>query len=202
MRPSILVRLLPVMLLACVPHPAAAGLGPLPGQVFAGEVVDLRWSDLPPDVDEVELELSLDCGRWTRISPERHAAEGVYRWRVSRTASDMARVRLRVGGEGFERVLEPSAPFRIVIEHAPRACPTPPESDWAAGGPPRDSRLQPRAPRILLPERQPRSVAPETPTLSAPRSVRAARAMVAAARPCPSAATRVPDDAPFRVLRN
>ena len=103
------------MLLLARPHAAHArtpALG-VPVTAIAGEQLVVRWADLPAGVGEVELELSLDGGRWVRISPELESAEGRFVWRVPALASGHAVVRLLGGGEGFERELMASREFRI-----------------------------------------------------------------------------------------
>jgi hypothetical protein len=107
------------MLLLARPQPARAEIPALalPGVVRAGESVEIRWSDLPASAEEVELELSLDGGRWVRISPELEARERHFLWRVPRMSSARARLRLRAGGRDagrdFEDEVTVSAGFRI-----------------------------------------------------------------------------------------
>jgi hypothetical protein len=113
------MRRLPSILLAMLvfarPHAAHARTPALdvPGAVTAGQRLVLRWDGPTGTEREVELELSLDGGRWVRISPELEASEGCFAWRVPEVASARARLRLRAGGEGFERELVASAEFRI-----------------------------------------------------------------------------------------
>jgi hypothetical protein len=101
---------------------AAAGAGAVsldvPAVVTAGQSVELRWSLLPADAEELEIVLSLDGGRTypVRVSPELDAREGGYRWRVPDLPAAHARLMLRMGGEGGERVGALSRGFRI--EHA------------------------------------------------------------------------------------
>ncbi len=112
-------RPLLLLLALLVPAPAHAGVRiDLPGLVRAGDWVDLGWRDLPPEVREVELEISLSGGRWARISPEIVAAEASYRWQVPAGLAADAQVRLRAGGEGFERVLATSRVFAIACDAA------------------------------------------------------------------------------------
>jgi hypothetical protein len=107
------------MLLLARPQPARASTPALdvPGMVEAGQRLEIRWAGLPETVQEVELELSLDGGRWVRISPELEAREARYHWRVPAVTSARARLRLRAGGRDaggdFERELTTSAEFRI-----------------------------------------------------------------------------------------
>jgi hypothetical protein len=103
------------MLLLARPGSARAGtpLLAVPDEVVTGQRLELHWEGLPNAVDEVELELSLDGGRWVRISPELAAGEGRFVWNVPEVVSSGARLRLRAGGAGFEREIAASAPFRI-----------------------------------------------------------------------------------------
>lgn len=86
-----------------------------------GDVVTIEWSGLALEVHEVELELSLDGGRWRRISPELEARDGGYAWRVPEWAAGAARIRLRVGGDGFERALGEPAVLSLAAQPARRA---------------------------------------------------------------------------------
>ena len=95
---------------------ASPRLEGLPESIHAGEVLDIGWSDLPEDADEVELEISIDGGRWKRISRERDAYEGHFEWKVPTNLCGEARLRLRYGGEDGEHAAAPSAPFTIVGE--------------------------------------------------------------------------------------
>lgn len=90
-------------------------LGPAGTTVHAGDVVTLRWEGLDSRTREVELELSLDGGRWVRISPELHALDGGWEWRVPAVSAERARIRLRCGGEHLEEVAAVGAEFRIRV---------------------------------------------------------------------------------------
>jgi len=92
---------------------ASARLDGIPEQVREGDRVEVRWSALDPDVEEVELELSVAGSRWVRISPEMEALEGRYVWRVTGGLAGPARIRLRAGGERGEREVASHA-FTIV----------------------------------------------------------------------------------------
>lgn len=117
-------RLPPILLvLLCMLMPLTAWAMPMlrasADQVRAGETLTIEWSRLPAGTHEVELELSLDGGRWLRISPELEAHEGRFVWTVPAGLSGTARVRLRYGREHEEHeggmvALELPAP-----EHAP-----------------------------------------------------------------------------------
>jgi hypothetical protein len=107
------------MLLLARPQPVQARPPALdvPGVVEVGQRLEIRWDGLPGSVEEVELELSLDGGRWVRISPELEARDGRYLWLVPAATSARARIRLRAGGadagEPFEAEAATSAEFRI-----------------------------------------------------------------------------------------
>ena len=127
MRPPIAVFL--ALAIFCTPRPGHAGaVLRVPASVVrSGETVELSWCELPRNAREVELEISLDGGRWLRISPELEASEGVFHWFVPSGFSGEARLRLRWGGEGFESdgVLVP-----LRIESAGTSLHPKPGSDW------------------------------------------------------------------------
>src|SRR5262249_46858057 len=79
-----LARPLLALLVCAVPGISRAGsiLPALPGEVRGGESVEVRWRAVAAEVHEVELELSLDGGRWVRISPELEPHEGRFVWRA------------------------------------------------------------------------------------------------------------------------
>jgi len=122
MRRHLLALLIACIAPSAVPASADARVAPdagrarlegLPAVVRAGQVLEVRWRDLPADVREVELELSVDGGRWSRISPELEALEGAFLWRVPEGVAGPAVVRLRAGGAAGEREVAESA-FRLV----------------------------------------------------------------------------------------
>jgi hypothetical protein len=119
--------LLLAMLLLARPHPVLARTPALdvPVSVEPGQRLEIRWDGLPGVAREAELELSLDGGRWLRISPELEARDGRYVWRVPALSSARARLRLRAGGSAagqeFEDVVATSAEFRIESREAPAA---------------------------------------------------------------------------------
>lgn len=112
-----------VMLSLFASSPAAAGtrLRAPSGVVRAGDVFEVRWEGLPEYVHEAELEMSLDGGRWVRISPEIHSLEGSYRWTIPNSPAARVQVRLRCGGEHREEVAAVSSEFRIVAGGAASA---------------------------------------------------------------------------------
>lgn len=87
-----------------------------PAEVRAGEVIELRWHDLPAAVEELEILLSVDGGRHfaLRVSPELEARERVYRWRVPNLATSDARLRIRMGTREGERETATTRAFRII----------------------------------------------------------------------------------------
>jgi hypothetical protein len=145
--------------------PRVIGLPARP--LVAGEQLTLRWSDVGPEVEELELLLSVDGGRhWTiRVSPSSDPARGGWRWRVPDLPTSHARLCVRYGCEGGERLGEPSEEFRIAsraLDDATPACEPAPdvgvhEAGWwepagraRAAAPARQlagPRLTPRAPR-------------------------------------------------------
>ncbi|MFN7987182.1 MAG: hypothetical protein U0529_06895 [Thermoanaerobaculia bacterium] len=83
----------------------------------AGQSVVVAWEGLPPDVDEVELLLSVDGGRRfpLRLTGSLDADEGSLTWVVPALSVASARVRLRFGRAGCdEEESDPSAPFEIL----------------------------------------------------------------------------------------
>ncbi len=112
-------RLLPILtallLAACLALPASAAVRFVSpsAPTHAGETITFEWSGLPSQLHEVELEVSLEGGRWRRISPELDSRAGRYEWRVSSWASGQARVRLRAGGEHSEQVIATGAAFEV-----------------------------------------------------------------------------------------
>jgi len=111
--------LLGVLLLAGMLHaPAAHGASFAPGlpdRVAPGQEIVLRWSDLPPAVEEVEILLSLDGGRSfpIRVSPELDVKESAFRWRVPGVGAAQAILRLRLGTAQRELEGPQSRTFRI-----------------------------------------------------------------------------------------
>jgi hypothetical protein len=111
--------LLGILLLAGVLHaPAARGASfarELPDRVVPGQEIVLRWSDLPPAVEEVEILLSLDGGRSfpIRVSPQLDVKESAFRWRVPGVGAGQAILRLRLGTAERELEGPVSRTFRI-----------------------------------------------------------------------------------------
>jgi hypothetical protein len=163
MRAPHLSRLLPVVLalaaLLAGATLARASVGSLlvDGSEFhAGESVEVRWTGLPPECDELELLLSVDGGRtWPlRVSAELEPREGGFRWRVPNLAAGRARLRLRYGLGHRELDGPPTGTFRIVADPgAPASAFRFREGDWwerfESAGAPRAGALT--APRFTNP---------------------------------------------------
>jgi hypothetical protein len=117
-------------------HAAAAQAGPrlhgIPAHVRAGSDLRITWAGLGRDVHEAELELSLEGGRWVRISPELEARDGRFDWHVPDGLAGLARLRLRYGGEGFESEAEGAIAFVIdaTAGHASPRLPDASPGDW------------------------------------------------------------------------
>ena len=117
---------------------AAAGAGPIvftapaPGQVLrSGEVVEVSWTGVDRDADEVELLLSLDGGRQIalRLTEQLPSRSGSYLWRVPNLSSRQAAFVLRMGVGGREIESAPSALFQIQPARS-----RPPEAlNWRGG---------------------------------------------------------------------
>lgn len=108
---SALVALLALLVLA----PAAGAATVLTASravAVAGETIVFDWRGLADDAQEVELELSLDGGRWIRVSPGLEPREGRFVWTVPTGLVGEARVRLRAGGRHDEQVVA-ETPLRL-----------------------------------------------------------------------------------------
>lgn len=73
---------------------------PEPGATLhGGELVEIRWSAVPPEAKEVELLLSVDGGRHfsLRLTDELGADSRSFRWRVPNLIADGATLSLRMG---------------------------------------------------------------------------------------------------------
>lgn len=94
----------------------AAILNPVGGErLVPGQTVDLRWTSLPPRVDEFEVLLSLDGGRHypVRLTPQLDPSLGGLAWTVPNLPTDQARLRLRWGCDGVELEGPESTVFSI-----------------------------------------------------------------------------------------
>ncbi len=110
-------------LLAVVAPLPAAGAGPggrivvpAPGAVLtAGEAVEVRWTDLPPDTEEFELLLYLDDGAPSlRLTEQLDPGLRRFLWRVPALPSSEARLAIRFNRGRGEEGGPASGRFRIV----------------------------------------------------------------------------------------
>jgi hypothetical protein len=107
-------------------HAAAAApvhiVAPAGGETLtAGQVIAVRWTGLPSEVDEMEL--LLEVGKTTRLcfrlTPQLAASTRSYLWQVPNLPTPEARLRLRWGRDGVEVDGEPSE--AVAIEASPHA---------------------------------------------------------------------------------
>jgi hypothetical protein len=86
------------------------------GVLVAGSAVEIRWQGLATDIDEMEILLSVDGGRKSRLRLSPQLAPGLdrYVWVVPNLPTHHATLRLRVGRHGVEVEGEPGEPFAIV----------------------------------------------------------------------------------------
>ena len=118
-----LVFLAVVTLFGSVPIHASGSEGgrvlfPGAGATLAsGTSVEIRWSALPEDVEEMELLLSVDGldAVSIRLTPQIDPQAGSFRWDVPRLAVTAARLRIRYGRDGRENDGEPGEPFSISV---------------------------------------------------------------------------------------
>jgi len=85
-------------------------------RLLAGSTTAVRWTQLPAEVEEFELLLTLDGARsfTVRLTPQSDPTSEELSWEVPNLPAREARLRLRVGIGGQEIESEPSAPFAIV----------------------------------------------------------------------------------------
>jgi hypothetical protein len=85
--------------------------------LVSGTSVEIRWSPLPEDVEEMELLLSVE-GLDTvsiRLTPQIDPQAGSFQWDVPRIPVTGARLRIRYGRDGRETDGEPGEPFAIFV---------------------------------------------------------------------------------------
>jgi hypothetical protein len=84
-----------------------------------GDTVQIRWSGVPVDAEEVELLLSVDGGRQfsLRLTDELDSTSGSFLWRVPSLSTDSASLAIRMGVHGEEIVSAPGPLFRL--SHTP-----------------------------------------------------------------------------------
>lgn len=132
-------------------------LSPSDGQVVtAGEIAVVRWSALAPDVEELELLLSLDGGRSysLRLTPQLAPGSGSFHWLVPNLPTEHARIRVRYGRRGAECDAEAGGVFRIVGASLPTSAVRYRAGEWWTGShAPRDSGgLEPHEDRVHRPD--------------------------------------------------
>ena len=99
-----------------MPRPEVAFTQPERGATLhGGELVEIRWSGIPPEVEEVELLLSVDGGRHfsLRLTEELDAHSRSFLWRVPNLISDGAALELRMGNGGREVESAPGPLFSL-----------------------------------------------------------------------------------------
>jgi hypothetical protein len=105
---------------------------PVQGEALqSGTVVEVSWTRVPSNADEVELLLSLDGGGRIalRLTEQLSSRDRSYLWHVPNLSSPRAAFVLRMGIEGREIESAPSAPFEILPEPSRPVEPV----DWRAG---------------------------------------------------------------------
>lgn len=80
-----------------------------------GETVEIHWSGVPGDADEIELLLSVDAGRHfsLRLTDELNSGSRSFLWRVPGLMTDTASLAIRVGVHGREITSAPGPLFRL-----------------------------------------------------------------------------------------
>ena len=99
------------------PHGAAPRvIVPGPGILRAGDRVELRWEGGVPDMEELEILLTVQGvgGRTFQVSPELEPGRGSFTWRVPELGRVKARLRVRFNREGHEVEGEPTAVIDIL----------------------------------------------------------------------------------------
>jgi len=89
---------------------------PEPGATLhGGELIEIRWSGVPPETGEVELLLSVDGGRHfsLRLTEDLDADSRSFRWRVPNLIADGATLELRMGIKGREIESTPGPLFSL-----------------------------------------------------------------------------------------
>lgn len=84
-----------------------------------GDAVQIRWSGVPADAEEIELLLSVDGGRQfsLRLTDEIDSTSGSFLWRVPSLSTDTASLAIRMGVHGQEVLSAPGPLFRL--SHGP-----------------------------------------------------------------------------------
>lgn len=92
-------------------------LAPTAGTVVrAGDVVEVRWTPVPPDVEEFELLLSIDGGKTfpVRFTTALDPKQTSYFWHVPNVPTGAARILLRVGVDDREEMMRPGPLFQVL----------------------------------------------------------------------------------------
>jgi hypothetical protein len=108
------------------PRPAAPVLASSPSGIrfsqpaqgsslHEGDVIEIRWSGVPEDAEEIELLVSVDGGRQfsLRLTDELDSSSHSFLWRVPGLSTDTASLAIRMGAEGEEILSAPGPLFRI-----------------------------------------------------------------------------------------
>ena len=134
---------------AATAQPAAFSSPKAGEHLRAGERVEVRWTGVPSDTDEMELLLSLDGGRRIalRLTDELPGSARSFAWTVPNLVAGRAALVLRIGREGSETVVAASADFSIQPDPAAAgerlalrcgemwiASPGAPREPWTAAG--------------------------------------------------------------------
>ena len=84
-----------------------------------GDTVQIRWSGVPADAEEIELLLSVDGGEHfsLRLTDELDSSSGSFLWRVPSLLTDSASLAIRMGVHGREIMSAPGPLFRL--SHGP-----------------------------------------------------------------------------------
>jgi hypothetical protein len=80
-----------------------------------GETVEIRWSGVPGNADEIELLLSVDGGRHfsLRLTDELDSGSRSFLWRVPGLVTESASLAIRMGVDGREILSDPGPLFRL-----------------------------------------------------------------------------------------
>ena len=85
--------------------------------LVSGTSVEIRWSPLPDDVEEMELLLTIDelNAVSIRVTPQIDPQAGSFLWDVPRIAVTKARLQIRYGRDGQETDGRPGETFSISV---------------------------------------------------------------------------------------
>ena len=88
--------------------------------LLEGETIQIRWSGVPADAEEMELLLSVDGGKnfSLRLTDELKSGSGSFLWRVPGLLTDTASLGIRVGVHGEEIVSSPGRLFGTSPAHS------------------------------------------------------------------------------------